>query len=372
MKESKFVSSGDTFTYPVCNDCKYHLGGAECAAFKRIPDDILEGRNPHTKPTIRQKNEIVFSPKPKSEMENAIDQLKQVMDEFDESKHPRAPKGSPNGGQWISEEGQYSVSGYSVDKQEVKKAVDAGLDTHAMYTKNGEWTKERAEMHERIITAVMATGKKSNNLIAQIIGGAPANCKSTFLDSKDYVAPDSPVTIDQDHLKTFLPEYKFLTGKKHIKAAAFVHEESSYLAKEIVRRSLQMQTNIMQDSVWDEGYEKNAKKIDALKAAGYKVKMDYVTLDANLSLKLAQDRYEKTGRYVPRSYIRKANKDITDTVIKLGYSGKADEINLWDTNENGKPRLVATAKGGNWSVKSPELWQRFMLKGKGTPRKKKK
>lgn len=369
MKESKFVSSGDTFTYPVCNDCKYHLGGAECAAFKRIPDDILEGRNHHTVPTLRQTNTIVFSPK-------TADTLLSVMNEFDESEHPRAPKGSPNGGQWVSEEGQYSVSGYSVEKQEVKKAVDNSKDfplgTYSMYTKNGEWTKERAEMHERIINTIMASGKKSGSLIAQIIGGATANGKSTFLDSPDYVAPDSPVTIDQDHLKTFLPEYKFLVSKKHIKAAAFVHEESSYLAKEIVRRSLEMKSNIMQDSVWDEGYEKNAKKIDALKAAGYRVKMDYVTLDSNLSLKLAQSRYEKTGRYVPRSYIRKVNRDITNTVVKLGYSGKADEINLWDTNINGKPRLVATAKGGSWTIKSPELWQNFMLKSKGTPRKKRK
>ena len=94
MDIEKFISEVDTFVYPVCNNCKYHLGGSECAAFKRIPDDILEGTNPHTKPTLRQKNEIVFSKKNIG--------LSVISDGWEEV--PRAPKGSEDGGQWTSNE----------------------------------------------------------------------------------------------------------------------------------------------------------------------------------------------------------------------------------------------------------------------------
>ncbi len=50
----KFISDGNTFTFPSCNNCKHYFRdkpGATCAAFPDgIPDAILTGENDHRKP----------------------------------------------------------------------------------------------------------------------------------------------------------------------------------------------------------------------------------------------------------------------------------------------------------------------------------
>tara|TARA_R110000803_G_scaffold34289_3_gene74916 strand:+ start:753 stop:908 length:156 start_codon:yes stop_codon:yes gene_type:complete len=43
-----------------CMNCKNHILGKECNAFKIIPDEIWEGKNDHSKPLENQGNDIVF------------------------------------------------------------------------------------------------------------------------------------------------------------------------------------------------------------------------------------------------------------------------------------------------------------------------
>lgn len=53
-----------------CPNCANYLGDLKCFAFiDRIPQEILEGTNDHTKPLPGQKNDIVFEPKVK---DNAV------------------------------------------------------------------------------------------------------------------------------------------------------------------------------------------------------------------------------------------------------------------------------------------------------------
>lgn len=47
----------------LCQNCKNYIGELSCLAFmERIPDEILEGRNDHSKPLPKQENKIVFEP----------------------------------------------------------------------------------------------------------------------------------------------------------------------------------------------------------------------------------------------------------------------------------------------------------------------
>ena len=49
---------------PVCNECKnFTPGTLSCKAFSRIPDEILDGKNDHSKPLTNQNNNIVFEQK---------------------------------------------------------------------------------------------------------------------------------------------------------------------------------------------------------------------------------------------------------------------------------------------------------------------
>ena len=44
----------------ICAKCKNYLKDRRCKAFKVIPDEIISGKNDHSKPLKDQDNNIVF------------------------------------------------------------------------------------------------------------------------------------------------------------------------------------------------------------------------------------------------------------------------------------------------------------------------
>lgn len=52
--------NGNTFYTPICNSCKHYIEGLTCDAFSIIPDEIIEGKNDHSKPLPGQDNNIVY------------------------------------------------------------------------------------------------------------------------------------------------------------------------------------------------------------------------------------------------------------------------------------------------------------------------
>lgn len=58
-KVKKLKQAGE---FPICNTCKNHINGIKCRAFDSIPDEILFGKNDHSKPLKEQSNDIVFEP----------------------------------------------------------------------------------------------------------------------------------------------------------------------------------------------------------------------------------------------------------------------------------------------------------------------
>ena len=101
-----------------------------------------------------------------------------------------------------------------------------------------------------------------------------------------------------------------------------------------------------------------------MKSNGHRVSADYVTLDTDLSLKLADMRFKKTGRLVPPEYIKEVNQTIPRILPTAIKNGLFDDLRLWDTNINGVPRLVAEYKEGVFTILDKPLWKRFIDKGK--------
>ncbi|MDD3744244.1 MAG: hypothetical protein PHX54_11525 [Lentimicrobiaceae bacterium] len=81
------------------------------------------------------------------------------------------------------------------------------------------------------------------------------------------------------------------------------------------------------------------ERVSKVKNAGNRIRADYVSLDTDLSIKLAVARVIKTGRTVPRQYIREMNRDVSNLIPELLRS-VIDELYLWDTNISGSPRLI--------------------------------
>lgn len=63
---SDIIGHNEPLVKIACNSCEHFnfedFKTASCTAFKNIPNEILRGKNMHTKPLKEQKNNIVFEP----------------------------------------------------------------------------------------------------------------------------------------------------------------------------------------------------------------------------------------------------------------------------------------------------------------------
>lgn len=240
--------------------------------------------------------------------------------------------------------------------------------TEEVYSKDGIYRADRAALHREIVKEYIGDSHAESDYV-YMLGGAPANGKSTLVDSGLLPHPKDALVIDPDKLKAKIPEYKTMleSGRKELiaKAANFVHEESSLLGKSIQAEAYRKGIGVVLDGVNGGSLEKVSKKIDGIRvASGKKVRADYVTLDTDLSLKLAQARAKKTGRVVPEDFIKKSNRNIAELIPQLIEKKVFDELYLWDTNVNGTPRLILKMINGKLEVLEPELYQNFLNKAK--------
>lgn len=247
-----------------------------------------------------------------------------------------------------------------------KPAYDNGVDTEGQYRHaDGTWTKERQELHDAILKQIMQGVSPVDKPVVYFTGGGSASGKSTALKAGLVGAPkENVVHIDADRIKEQLPEYKRLLEEKSKVAAAFVHEESAYLSRQAIKLAGAQPRNVVYDSVGDSGIEKLSAKVAELRKAGASVNATYTTNDVSLALKLAEDRYQKTGRYVSAPVLRENHVQVTRTVQDALARGLFDDFKLVDTNIKDTPRIVATAKGSDLTIVDQSLWDSFVAKGK--------
>ena len=250
---------------------------------------------------------------------------------------------------------------------ELGRMIKADVDTLTRYKTNTGFTPEREALHNSIIAQI--AGKKSTstgNIF--MLGGPPANGKSTLVKSGKLPHPKQTTIIDPDEIKALIPEYNLMlqSGQKNLiaKGASMVHEESSYLSKRIQAEMLKAKKDFVLDGVNDGEYEKLRIKIAKLKASGNKVRADYVTLDYKLSRQLADERAAKTGRKVAHKFVRDMNKEVSILVPKLIESGIIDELYLWDTNIFGVPRLILKQINGELTIYDMKLYANFLRKAR--------
>ena len=250
---------------------------------------------------------------------------------------------------------------------ELSRMIKSNVDTLTRYKTNTGFTPEREALHNSIIAQI--AGKKSTstgNIF--MLGGPPANGKSTLVKSSKLPHPKQTTIIDPDEIKALIPEYNLMvqSGQKNLiaKGASMVHEESSYLSKRIQAEMLKAKKDFVLDGVNDGKYEKLRIKIAKLKASGNKVRADYVTLDYKLSRQLANERAAKTGRKVAHKFVRDMNKEVSILVPKLIESGIIDELYLWDTNIFGVPRLILKQINGELTIYDMKLYANFLRKAR--------
>jgi len=248
-------------------------------------------------------------------------------------------------------------------KQIVELLLENRKETLSHYFEDGNLLEERLDLHKQIIRQIVDKKDYSQSNKVFMLGGAPANGKSSFLKSVYCPYPATALRIDPDQIKEKLPEYSFMLNNKEPLAAAIVHEESSWISKKIKNAAMARGIDLILDGVADDTIQKRKGVFEELKEHNYYVRVDYVSLDSTLSLQIAKKRAIETGREVPESYVKAMNRAIAQLVPEIIENECFDEFYLWDTNDHLKPVLILQKENGKLQVENPQLFENFIKKG---------
>ena len=315
-----------------------------------------------------------------------------------------------------------------------KFAADAKVPDPSYEMLRRYMTPERRQIHDALIDSQFAgkTSVKGRDPEYTFLGGGGGSGKTTLLETvgpdgqpivkvptrsatpkmKPDGTPDldengqprmsaresgqrDAIEINSDDMKEFMPEYRALTkggpqgsvttasGKvltydagrspselARYKAANFVHEETSYIAKAVNSRAIKMGMDVVMDGTADGGTGKQAKKLlevqNALTKTGrpYKTRLIMATVPTNDAVLRGAERAVKTGRLVPEKAMREAHagasnsfKEILDSTDK-GY----DSFEGWDTRTKPPTKFM---EGTNKSLKitDQKVYDEFIAKG---------
>lgn len=239
-----------------------------------------------------------------------------------------------------------------------------GLDTDQQYRRpDGKYTDERHALHNKIIEDFLKHATPVPKPESHMMGGGPASGKSVAQKSGKMNIPKNIVTIDADEVKAKLPEYGVMLKHGNAHAAAFCHEESSYLSKRILKEATKRSYNTMLDGTGNSSVQSVLKKVDIMRKDGRKVSANYVTCDTETAVQRNIERAKKTGRLPPEAMLRACHKSVSKVVPELIKMGAFDKFNLFDTNHPSGAVHVASAEGTKLTIHNQELWDRFIAKG---------
>lgn len=210
---------------------------------------------------------------------------------------------------------------------------------------NGKPTETRADFHQEHIIAPAFEGKKTaaelgERPVAIMTMGGPASGKGVVLDKLYANGLDKThfVHVDPDEVKKALPEYKAQvpehSGRTFMGAAAQVHEESSYVAKQIRDKAIAGGHHVVID-----GTGGNAAKfielMEHLKSKGYDVHVHHPDLGEDEGVKRALGRAERSGRHVPEPFIRDTYQKIAAATDKIAAA--APHYTRYDASDGHRP-----------------------------------
>lgn len=221
-------------------------------------------------------------------------------------------------------------------------------DTQGIYTfkdKTGKrvYTTERLKLHKDILEKLFANKanakpKDGKAPVFTILGGRGGSGKSKL---KGLAYDDkTSVILDADAIKEMLPEYKGFNAWE-------VHEESSDIVKEALKKARSLGVNVVLDGTLS-GYDSAEKKIKYFEDAGYNIDGYYMHLPREESAKRGISRFMQAkdgkGRYVPLDVMLDM-KDNEDNFKKLLPHFR--KWAMWDNNVKMGQKPILVQKSWN-------------------------
>lgn len=248
---------------------------------------------------------------------------------------------------------EYGSTKDSHDKQMENTTAKKYKDSEGKYFTN------RATIHNKIVADIVNQASSSEKPTCVFLLGGGASGKTYLYQNyvKNKLEGDFAY-INSDDIKEKIPEYSTFVKNNPKSAANRVHEESSDIGKRVINKLIDKKSNFVSDTTLS-NIDKALKVIETLKGQGYKIKIVGVTIPINTALKLAKERGEKSGRYVPEDVIIKAHKDSTKSFLLL--KDIVDDYELWDNsgahNQEAPQKIVSDKQ-----VTDPKKFQDFIEK----------
>jgi predicted ABC-type ATPase len=236
-------------------------------------------------------------------------------------------------------------------------------DSLSLFTDaNGQLTAECDALHKQLIDETFkGVTPVDGKATFTVMGGGSAAGKSTMINGGAVTLPANSVMLDSDAIKTKLPEYIKMVATGDDTAAAFVHEESSALAKRMLGIANAGNYNAVLDGTGDGSVASLTKKIMDAKNAGMTVKGVYATVPTETALERSMLRAAKTGRMVPVDDIINIHRKVSEILPQC--ASLFDAVELYDTT--GDAILIAVGGNGHGLTAVPgqeSLFEAFLAK----------
>lgn len=234
----------------------------------------------------------------------------------------------------------------------LEKAEEAGLSAEELHTVDpaGEiWSTERTLQHGSLLADLYdrAAGVPCEHK-AVIAGGLSGAGKTTVLASHPEIDRSQYLTINPDDIKeemarrNMIPEVE---GLSPMEASDLVHEESSYLARQLALRAQADGKNLIWDITMSD-LQKTEKRIQDLRDAGYtRIEGIFVHIPIETSLRRTEERYwtdqEKWlagqgigGRLVPPDVILRQKDDEWGSGNRKTFETIKQTFESWEIRDN--------------------------------------
>lgn len=247
------------------------------------------------------------------------------------------------------------------------KAIKDAKSTEEMFKKpSGQWLEDRVtNVHDPAIEKLFerkAVVPLDQRPVYQMLGGGSGAGKGTIVRKGLVKVPKRMVILDADELKKALPEYVSRVSSGDASAAAFAHQESSFLSTRALSRGFARRHDMLLDGTGDGTIDKLLGRVQPAKDLGYLVKADYVTIPTQEAITRAIARAQRTGRMVPEQVIRTIHRDVSRTFKVAIDRNVFDEVRLWDNAAGKEPILVMQQIRGQTTVFRSDLWDAFLAK----------
>jgi predicted kinase len=251
-------------------------------------------------------------------------------------------------------------------RERLDKARADGLATdrqHTIDSDHEQWSEDRAVLQDAIIADLYgAADDVPCERRAILAGGLPGAGKTTVLEHHAGIDRSQYLTINPDKIKEEMARRDMIppvAGLTPMEASDLVHEESSYVAKQLALRATESGKNI----IWDitmSSRESTERRIGDLRAAGYtRVEGVFVDIPVEVGIQRSDTRHREGhdsyragqglgGRFVPAEVIGSQADPEWGSRNRKTFEQVKPHLDAWklcDNSVDGRAPVLADSGG---------------------------